>query len=58
MPNRLRAHAVCAIDAVLAVGCALDRMPSRRGGTFEFVSPVGRLAYPTIVGDPGRRRRP
>ncbi len=41
MPNRLRALAVCAIAALIAVGCATGRDAVTQGGTFEFVSPGG-----------------
>jgi thiol-disulfide isomerase/thioredoxin len=42
MPNRLRALAVCAIAALIAVGCATGRDAVAQGGTFEFVSPGGK----------------
>ncbi|MBY0289329.1 MAG: TlpA family protein disulfide reductase [Mycobacteriaceae bacterium] len=42
MPNRLRALGVCAIAALIVVGCATGRDAVAQGGTFEFVSPGGK----------------
>ncbi len=54
MLTRLRAHAVCAIAAVLAVGCVTGRDAVAQGGTFEFVSPDGET---DLFYDPSDNRR-